>query len=85
MGRMVALLASCLLIISWYTALTEQLPAGLGWSNHDHGGEDVDLNLSVFMLDGTGMLPGPEYFVFYNNLKGPKGAIIHNGDAREGA
>jgi tellurium resistance protein TerD len=69
--------------------LTKQEPGlakimvGLGWEVKSTGNLDIDV--SVFMLNETGKLPADEYFVFYNNLKSPDGAVQHTGDNRSGA
>jgi tellurium resistance protein TerD len=68
--------------------LTKSEPAlkkiyiGLGWDTKP--GHSLDLDASVFMLDARGKLPQDEFFVFYNNLKSPDGAIQHTGDNRTG-
>jgi tellurium resistance protein TerD len=54
---------------------------GLGWdTNQTDTGADFDLDASVFMLGTNKKIPANEYFVFYNNLKSPDGAIEHTGD-----
>lgn len=54
---------------------------GLGWdTNSSSTGQDFDLDCSVFMLGDNKKLVGDEYFVFYNNLKSPDGAVEHTGD-----
>lgn len=54
---------------------------GLGWDiNHYDGGSDFDLDASVFMLGENGKLLRDEDFVFYNNLNGRDGAVVHTGD-----
>lgn len=55
---------------------------GLGWAMKP--GHSLDLDASVFMLNATGKLPQDEYFIFYNNLKSPDGAVQHTGDNRTG-
>jgi tellurium resistance protein TerD len=68
--------------------LTKKEPAlkkifiGLGWEMQP--GHTLDLDASVFMLGVNGKIPQDEYFVFYNNLKSPDGAIQHTGDNRTG-
>jgi len=58
---------------------------GLGWdTNSSDTGVDFDLDASVFMLDSTGKIPTDTYFIFYNNLNSPDGAISHQGDNRTG-
>ncbi|MEM9681381.1 MAG: TerD family protein [Bacteroidota bacterium] len=56
---------------------------GLGWEVKQ--GNTLDLDASVFMLGESGKLPADEFFVFYNNLKSPDGALQHTGDNRTGA
>lgn len=61
----------------------KKIMIGLGWELKN--GNNVDLDASVFMLGDNGKLPADEYFVFYNNLKSPDGAVQHTGDNRTGA
>ncbi|MBN8547405.1 MAG: TerD family protein [Ignavibacteria bacterium] len=58
--------------------------AGLGWDTSIINGKAVDCDVSVFMLGESGKIPSEEYFVFYNNLQSPDGAVKHMGDSREG-
>jgi tellurium resistance protein TerD len=54
---------------------------GLGWdTNSSISGQDFDLDASVFMLGENKKLLADDYFVFYNNLTSPDGALIHTGD-----
>jgi tellurium resistance protein TerD len=54
---------------------------GLGWdTNSSTSGRDFDLDASVFMLGENKKLVADEYFIFYNNLTSPDGALIHTGD-----
>ena len=48
------------------------------------GGEEYDLDASAFMLTAKRKLPQDEYFVFYNNLESPDGAVKSSGDDRTG-
>jgi tellurium resistance protein TerD len=64
--------------------LSEEVPSlqnigvGLGWDTNRNDSEaDFDLDVSVFMLDVSGKVTEDKYFVFYNNLQSPDGAIIH--------
>ncbi len=58
---------------------------GLGWdTNSTDTGVDFDLDASVFMVNQSGKIPQELYFVFYNNLKSPDGAVEHTGDNRTG-
>ncbi|MDE5882552.1 MAG: TerD family protein [Muribaculaceae bacterium] len=54
---------------------------GLGWdTNSSSTGTDFDLDASAFILGENGKILEDEYFVFYNNLKSPDGAVEHTGD-----
>ena len=54
---------------------------GLGWdTNRYDGGYDFDLDASAFLLGENGKLLRDEDFVFYNNLNGRNGAVVHTGD-----
>lgn len=54
---------------------------GLGWdTNRYDGGHDFDLDASAFLLGENGKLLRDEDFVFYNNLNGRDGAVVHTGD-----
>ena len=54
---------------------------GLGWDvNKYDGGQDFDLDASVFLLDAGGKVSGGQDFIFYNNTTGANGAVVHSGD-----
>lgn len=54
---------------------------GLGWDvNKYDGGQDFDLDASVFLLDANGKVSGGQDFIFYNNTTGANGAVVHSGD-----
>lgn len=54
---------------------------GLGWDiNKYDGGHSFDLDASVFLLGANGKVVRDEDFIFYNNLVGRDGAIVHQGD-----
>lgn len=54
---------------------------GLGWDvNKYDGGQDFDLDASVFLLDANGKVSGGQDFVFYNNTTGANGSVVHSGD-----
>jgi len=58
---------------------------GLGWdTNESDTGDDYDLDASAFMIGSNGKIPQDSYFIFYNNLTSPDGAIVHQGDNRTG-
>lgn len=56
---------------------------GLGWEMKS--ANQLDLDASVFMVGNNGKLPQDEFFIFFNNLKSPDGAVQHTGDNRTGA
>lgn len=59
---------------------------GLGWdANSSSTGVDFDLDASVFILGENKKILGDDYFVFYNNIKSPDGAVEHTGDNLTGA
>jgi len=59
---------------------------GLGWDvNKYDGGQDFDLDSSVFLLGDNGKVASDGDFVFYNNPTGGNGAVVHSGDNRTGA
>ncbi|MBS7344166.1 MAG: TerD family protein [Caryophanon sp.] len=54
---------------------------GLGWDTNKYdGGQDFDLDSSVFLLGDNGKVTGPEDFIFYNNTTGGNGSVVHSGD-----
>lgn len=54
---------------------------GLGWdANSSSSGQSFDLDASVFVLNESKKILNESYFVFYNNLKSPDGAVEHTGD-----
>lgn len=54
---------------------------GLGWdTNTSNTGQSFDLDASAFILGENKKLLSDEYFVFYNNLVSPDGAVAHTGD-----
>lgn len=69
--------------------LTKEAPGltkimvGLGWEANSYGGEDFDLDASVFLVDKNGAASA-EGFIFYNNLVGPNECVKHQGDNRTG-
>lgn len=58
---------------------------GLGWDTNKYdGGQDFDLDSSVFLLNANGKAASEADFVFYNNTVGAGGAVEHTGDNRTG-
>ena len=61
-----------------------KMTIGLGWDPNDGTGYDFDLDASAIMIDADRKLVSEEYFVFYNNLNSPDGALTHTGDDPSG-
>jgi tellurium resistance protein TerD len=61
-----------------------QVMIGLGWEARATAGAAFDLDASALLCTG-GRVVGDEYFVFYNNLESPDGAVTHTGDERVGS
>ena len=58
---------------------------GLGWDvNRYDGGYDFDLDASAFLCDANGK-SRPEWFIFYNNLRGINDCVVHQGDNLTGS
>ena len=58
---------------------------GLGWDTNKYdGGQDFDLDSSVFLLGANGKASSEADFVFYNNAIGAGGAVEHTGDNKTG-
>ncbi|MDI7742401.1 TerD family protein [Lysinibacillus fusiformis] len=58
-----------------------KITVGLGWDTNKYdGGHDFDLDSSVFLLDATGKVSGPQDFIFYNQTTGGNGSVVHSGD-----
>ena len=58
---------------------------GLGWdTNQTVSGVDFDLDASIFINGENKKILADEYFVFFNNLTSPDGAVEHTGDNRTG-
>ena len=62
-----------------------KLLVGLGWDiNSYDGGEDFDLDVSVFMLGADGKVPSNNEFIFFNQKVHDSGSVEHTGDNRTG-
>ncbi len=59
---------------------------GLGWEAAPINGQDVDLDVSAFMLQGTGAmkLQAMEHAIFFNNPSSVDGSVRLSGDSRDG-
>ncbi len=54
---------------------------GLGWDTKRYdGGYDFDLDAAAFLLGQDGKVLSDNDFIFYNNLDGRNGAVVHTGD-----
>lgn len=60
------------------------LRVAAGWDLKEFDGENIDVDLSCFILDKDGQTREDGDFVFYNNLKSPDLAVRHLGDNRDG-
>ena len=60
---------------------------GLGWKAAPINGQDVDLDVSAFMLQGTSpmKLQAMEHAIFFNNPASADGSVRLSGDSRDGA
>ncbi len=56
------------------------ISVGLGWNPNEGTGFDFDLDASGFCINAQRQLPKEEYFIFYNNVDSPDGALHHSGD-----
>ncbi|WP_110927035.1 TerD family protein [Bacillus massiliglaciei] len=64
----------------------QHLTVGLGWDTNKYdGGNDFDLDSSVFLLNAQGKVNSEKDFVFFNNLQGGNGSVVHTGDNLTGA
>jgi tellurium resistance protein TerD len=61
-----------------------KISVGLGWDPNEGTGNDFDLDASAIMINDQRKLVEEEYFVFFNNLKSPDGALQHTGDDPDG-
>jgi tellurium resistance protein TerD len=64
------------------TMTTAQI--GLGWEVRSTDGQPFDLDASAFLLDAGGRVRSDGDMVFYNQLKSLCGAVVHQGDNRNG-
>lgn len=56
------------------------ITVGLGWDPNEGTGHDFDLDASAIMINSKRKLISDDFFVFYNNLESPDGALMHTGD-----
>ncbi|MCU0542174.1 MAG: TerD family protein [Oscillatoriaceae cyanobacterium Prado104] len=55
----------------------KKVAIALGWQVRD-AGENCEIDASAFMLGADGKIPKNEYFIFYNNLQSPDGAVLQS-------
>jgi tellurium resistance protein TerD len=60
------------------------ITVGLGWEPNEGTGAEFDLDVSAIMIDSNRKMLNKDYFVFYNNLVSPDGAVTHTGDDPDG-
>jgi len=53
---------------------------GLGWDARVTDGSAFDLDASVYVLGESGKVRSDSDFIFFNNLSGAGGAVVHQGD-----
>jgi tellurium resistance protein TerD len=53
---------------------------GLGWDARVTDGSAFDLDASVYVLGENGRVRSDSDFIFFNNLSGAGGAVVHQGD-----
>lgn len=63
----------------------KKIMIGAGWDLNTFQGEDMDIDVCVFLLDRHDKTREDEDFIFYNSPIGCNGAVEHTGDNRTGA
>ncbi|MCW5206080.1 TerD family protein [Desulfobulbus sp. F5] len=62
----------------------EAIKIGCGWDAQALSGAAFDLDASIFLCGADGKVTKEADFVFYGNLQGAGGAVVHAGDSRTG-
>ena len=57
---------------------------GLGWDARTTTGDKFDLDASALGCGQSGTVLSNDYFIFFNQVRSPEGAIEHLGDNRSG-
>jgi stress response protein SCP2 len=60
-----------------------KIAIALGWQVSETA-QNCDIDASVFMLGAGDRIPDERYFLFYNNLSSPDGAVRHSRDNTTG-
>lgn len=63
----------------------KKIHIGIGWDLNAFDTDALDLDVSCFLLDKNSKTRKDSDFIFYNNMTGCEGAVVHNGDSRTGA
>jgi len=63
----------------------KKIRVGAGWDLNLFGESELDLDISVFLLDKNNMTREDSDFVYYNNMETCEGAVRLLGDSRTGA
>lgn len=58
---------------------------GVGWDVNNFSGENLDLDISLFMLNKDNETREDADFVYYNNPEAIEGHVRYHGDSRTGA
>ncbi len=58
---------------------------GLGWDVRQGDGPEVDADAVVIGCNAAGKAVSEDWRVYFNNLTGPAGAVVHSGDNLTGA
>lgn len=69
--------------LSKFGAALENIDVGLGWDVSNQGVYDLDAE--CFLLGANDKVIGDDWFVYYNQLASPDGAVRHSGDNPNGA
>lgn len=66
--------------------ILEKITVGLGWRDIQDNKPKVDIDVSILLLDKNNEIANKneKNVVFFNNLKSPDGAVVHQGDNRKG-
>jgi stress response protein SCP2 len=62
----------------------KQAAIELGWNTTSITGAAIDLDSSAFMVAENGKIPVDDYFIFFNQLASPEGAVQHQGNTVTG-
>lgn len=61
------------------------ITVGVGWTVNSFDTDELDVDVSCFLLNNDDKTRVDNDFVFYNNMEASDGAVVHNGDSRTGA